>query len=53
MITDDGNTGKYAEENFSEFTAAQIWDYILADVNDLIERKWITLAEHEAAQVLA
>ena len=53
MITEDGNTGKYAEESDSDHTAAEIWDYILADVEDLIERKWITLTEYEAAQVLA
>ena len=48
MITESGNTGKYSEEEFSDHTAAQIWDYILGDVKALIAENWITLQEHDA-----
>lgn len=48
MITESGYCGRYGEDEYGDNTAAQVWDYILADVESLIAEKWITLAQHEA-----
>lgn len=50
MITESGNTGRYGEDDIGDNTAAEIWGYILDDMEGLIAEEWMTISEHEALQ---
>ena len=45
-----GGRGKAGDESDSDLTAPQVWDYILADMESLVEQEWLTLADYEARQ---
>lgn len=53
MITADGYCGKAGDESDSDLTAPQVWDYILADMESLVEQEWLTIGDYEAAQTSA
>jgi hypothetical protein len=50
LITESGYTGLGGETDPGDHTAAEVWGFILGDMESLVDERWVTLAEHEARQ---